>query len=170
MKLIIILFLFLNLSPLFSQEQDSQIFDEITKRGNKYITPIKDGEIEFLKKEIPPKDTWLYASLEKYKENLDSKDIHYGSIIMPSTTKDSDVYSYNEFAYDIKKERYYFVAIVSYKVIGDSVQFDNSYLFTEKKSLENWWMSIVSFYRSDELDEIPKEFVFEVCPPPPFKE
>ena len=170
MKLIPLLLIYLSFSPLFSQEKNSQIFDVINKRGKEYVTPLINGKIESLRKVNPPKDTWLFESLEKYKQNLGSKDILYGSIIRPSTSRDSNIYSYNLFAYDTKKEIYYFVAIISYKVTGNSVQFNNSYLFTEKKSLKDWWMSIASFYKSDEIDEIPQKYVFEICPPPPFKE
>lgn len=168
MKLIQTLLIILSIAPLFSQKQNSEVFDAISKKGYEYITPLKNGKIESLRNANPPKDTWLFTSLENYKKNLGSKDIVYGSIINPSTVKGSNIYSYNLFAYDTKKELYYFVAIVSYKVEGDNIEFDNSYLFTEKKSLEDWWMSIASFYK-DRKDEIPQKFVFEICPPPPFK-
>ncbi|WP_289645159.1 hypothetical protein [Maribacter aestuarii] len=168
MKLIQTLLIILSIAPIFSQVKNAEIFDAINKRGNEYITPLKNGKIESLRNANPPKDTWLFANLENYKRNLGSKDIVYGSIINPSTLKDSNIYSYNYFAYDTKKELYYFVAIVSYIVDGDNIKFDNSYLFTEKKSLKDWWMSIASFYK-DRRDKIPKEFVFEICPPPPFK-
>lgn len=168
MKFIQLLSIILSFSPLFAQEQNSKIFNQINKKGYQYVTPIKNGKIESLKNANPPKDTWLYTSLENYKQNLGSTDIVYGSIINPSTLKDSNIYSYNLFAYHTKKELYYFVAIVSYKVVGDSIQSDNSYLFTEKNSLEDWWMSIASFYK-DRKDEVPDKFVSETCPPPPLK-
>lgn len=168
MKFIQTLIIILSIQSLFSQERDSEIFDLIYKRGYEYTTPLKNGKIESLRNVSPPKDTWLFTSLEYYKKNMDSKDVVYGSIINPSTLKDSNLYSYNLFAYDTKKEIYYFVAIVSYKVEGSNIKFHNSYLFTEKKSLKDWWMSIASFYK-DRKDEIPQKFVFEICPPPPFK-
>lgn len=170
MKYVLTLIVSLSCLPLFSQEVNSEIFDEIYESGKKYIAPIKSGQIEFLKKINPPKDTWLYTSLEKYQQHLGSKDILYGSIIMPSTLKESNIYSYISFAYNTKKEFYYFAGMVSFEVIGDSIRFDNSYLFTERKPLMDWWMSIASFYKSDNTNGVPEKYIFEICPPPPFKE
>jgi len=167
MKFSFILIMTLACVPLFSQEVNPKILDEINERGKLYTMRLKNGEIDFLKKSTPPKDTWSFSKLEEYKHNLGSNDIIYGSIIMPN--EDKTFYSYNLFAYDIKKETYYFVAIVSYQMLEDSIKYDNSYLFTEKKSLKDWWIKMFGFYQSEKINNIPKKYLFGTCPPPPFK-
>ena len=82
---------------------------------------------------------------------------------MPSTNKSSTLFSFNLFAHNYKKEFYYFVAIVSYKVSENKVIKDQSCLFTERKSLINWWKTAFSFYKSNE------KYIFNVCHPPPFR-
>lgn len=152
---------------LFSQEVSSKALEKIYEGGKAFTTPLKKGQIESLKNANPPKETWTYSKLEEYKRNLNSEDIIYGQIIMPSA--DETVYSYNLFAYDLKKKIYYFVAIASYKIIGDDIKKNGTYLFTEEKSLTHWWKRTFGFYESDLIKKIPEKYVFKVCPPPPFK-
>jgi len=169
MKLISTLIIILSFHSLFSQEINPQILEKINEEGISYTTFLKNGNIESLRNANSPKDTWLFSKLEKYKQNLGSKDILYGSVIMPSIVENSNLYFYNLFTYDVKKEFYYFAAIVSYKVIDDKVLFDNSFLFTEKESLQDWWMKIFSFYESEKFNTIPAKYQFKTCPPPPFR-
>ena len=167
MKLILTFITLLSCSCIFSQEVNNAIFNKIDEKGKSYVEPIKKGEIEFLRNVDPPKDSWLFPKLLEYKKNIGSKNIMYGSIIMPSASKDSNLYSYNLFAYNFKKEIYYFVAIVSYKVSENNVMFQNSYLFTEDEGLNSWWRNTFSFYESKEIKNIPEKFIFPYCPPPP---
>ncbi len=160
MKLISKLIIILSCTPLFSQEVNPQVLNEIYEKEKSFTTSLKIGKIESLRKANPPKDTWVFSKLEKYKQSLGSKDILYGIIIMPSSIESSNLYSYNLFAYDIKNEFYYFVAIVSYKEIGGGVKFNNSFLFTEEKSLKDWWVKIFSFYESEKLSAIPEKYLF----------
>jgi len=169
MKIISTLIMILSFVSLFSQEIKPQILEKIEKDGTSFNEFLKNGNIEPLRNANPPKGTWLFSKLEKYKRNLGSEDILYGSIIMPSIVENSNIYIYSLFAYDIKKEFYYWAATVSYKVVDDNVQFDNSFLFTEKESLQDWWMKIFQFYESEKFNTIPRKYKFEICPPPPFK-
>lgn len=168
MKLLPILILMFSSQPLFSQEVSSEALEKIYEGGKAFTTALKNGQIESFKKAIPPKDTWTYSKLEEYKRNLNSGNIIYGQIIMPSANE--AYYSYNLFAYDIKKESYYFVAIVSYEIINNDVKMNNSYLFTENKGLESWWKRTFEFYESKLIKKIPKKYLFKTCPPPPFKD
>ena len=153
---------------LFSQEVKPELLEEIYTGGKAYSTPLKEGQIESLKNANPPKDTWTYSKLEEYKSNLNSENIIYGEIIMPSV--DELNYSYNLFAYDLKKETYYFVVVVSFEIIEDAVKMNDTYLFTEKKSLTGWWQRIFSFYQSDLISKTPEKYLFRTCPPPPFRD
>ncbi|WP_438422838.1 hypothetical protein [Aquimarina macrocephali] len=164
-KLISTLILILFLQPVFSQELGIEILEKIYDRGKSFTTPLKQGRIESLKNANPPKDTWLYSKLEEYKSQLGSENILYGEILMPSV--DEKFYSYNLFAYDIKKKFYYFVAIVSFEIINDDAKMKTQYLFTENKSLKNWWSKTFGFYQSDLIKNIPEEYLFKTCPPPP---
>jgi len=168
MKLILILILIFICQPIFSQEVNSKMFEKIFEDGKSYTTRLKKGQIESLKKVNPPKDTWLFSKLEEYKRNLESENIIYGHIIMPSVNE--SFYSFNLFAYDIKKELYYFVAIVSFEILENDVKFNNSFLFTENKTLNDWWNRIFGFYQSDLIKKIPKKYLYKICPPPPFKD
>ncbi|MGB1308842.1 MAG: hypothetical protein ACPG6B_08025 [Oceanihabitans sp.] len=143
------------------------MFIKINDIGKSYTSALKNGQIESLRKANPPKDTWLFSRLEEYKHNLDSENIIYGQIIMPST--DESYYSYNLFAFDIKKEAYYFVAIISFKILENDVKLNNTYLFTENKSLKDWWGKTFEFYESNQIKKIPKKYLYKICPPPPFK-
>lgn len=160
----IFVLMFFNQS-LFSQDVSSKALEKIYKDGKAFTTPLKNGQIESLKKANPSKDSWTYSKLEEYKRNLNSEDIIYGQIIIPSA--DEAVYSYNLFAYDLKEMKYYFVAIASYKIIGDDIKKNGTYLFTEKKGLNFWWSRTFRFYESDLIKKIPEKYVFKVCPPPP---
>jgi len=167
MRFITFLIATLTFSTLFSQEINPKILEEVYEKGMGFTTPLKNGKIESLKKVNPPKDTWLFSKLEEYKQNIGSENIIYGSIIMPNP--EGTFYSYNLFAYDTNREFYYFVAIASYEPNGDSAKFSNSYLFTEKRGLKDWWKKTFSYYQSDIIKKIPKKYLFETCPPPPFK-
>ena len=167
MKLLLTLIMLLSCSYIFSQEVNNAIFNKINQKGESYTEPIKKGEIEFLRNIDPPKNSWTFQKLLEYKKNIKSKDIIYGSIIMPSANKNSNLYSYNLFAYNFKKEIYYFVAIASYKVSENNIKFQDSYLFTEDEGLNSWWRVAFTFYESEEFKNIPEKFVFPYCPPPP---
>ena len=167
-KFISTLILILICYPIFSQDLNSEILDKIFEGGKSFTAKLKNGEIESLRKAKPAKDTWLFSKLEEYQRNLSSKNIIYGQIIMPN--KDESSYSYNLFAYDIKKESYYFVAIVSFKILENDIKINNSYLFTEKKSLEDWWLVMLGFYKSEQIKKIPEKYIYKICPPPPFRD
>lgn len=164
---LIIIFTFLCQS-LFSQELSPEIFEKIYTGGQEFTTHLKQGKIELFKNAGPPKDTWTYSKLEEYKRNLNSGNIIYGEIIMPSM--DEKHYSYNLFAYDTQKEAYYFVAIVSYSILNNDVKLNHSFLFTEEKSLKEWWLRISYSYKSGQINKVPEKYLlFKICPPPPFK-
>lgn len=167
-KLISTSILILICYPVFSQDLNPEILDKIFEGGESFTAPLKNGQIESLRKVKPGKDTWLFSKLEEYQRNLSSKNIIYGQIIMPN--KDESSYSYNLFAYDIKEESYYFVAIVSFKILENDVKINGSYLFTEDKSLKNWWYVMLEFYKSENVKKIPKKYIYQICPPSPFRE
>jgi len=168
MELISVLLLIFISQSIFSQEVSYEMFEKIFDGGKSYTLPLKKGQIESLRKVNPPKDTWLFSKLEEYKRNLESEDIVYGQIIMPNA--EESLYSYNLFAYDIKKEAYYFVAVVSFEILENDVKFKNSFLFTENQSLEDWWRKIFGFYQSDLIKKIPEKYLYAICPTPPFKD
>lgn len=167
MKLISILILLFFCYSFSVQEPDLGLLEKMNTAGKAFTKPLKQGQIESLKNVEPPEDTWVYSRLEEYKQNLDSENLMYGQIIMPSA--DEKYYSYNLFAYDKKKEVYYFVAIVSFKIIDNDVEIEGSYLFTEGNSLKMWWRRIFGFYESDLINNIPEKYLFKTCPPLPFK-
>jgi hypothetical protein len=144
------------------------MFEKIFDDGKSFTTPLKKGQIESLRNVNPPKDTWLFSKLEEYKQNLGSENIIYGQLIMPNA--DESFYSYNLFAYDTDKKAYYFVAIVTFEILDNDVKLKNSYLFTENRSLKDWWSKIYGFYQSDLIKKIPEKYLYKICPPPPFKE
>ncbi|MDR9449543.1 MAG: hypothetical protein RI535_09985 [Psychroflexus sp.] len=162
-----LMFIFL-LQPVSAQDLSGETLKKIYYGGRSYTTPLKQGQIESLKNANPPKDTWLYSKLKKYKSKIGSENIIYGEILMPSL--DEKFYSYNLFAYDIKKSFYYFVAIVSFKIINGDAKMGNQYLFTENISLKNWWRKTFEYYESKQIKKIPEKYLFETCPPPPLKD
>lgn len=164
-KLISILILIFFYQPMFSQKVSLETLEKIYVGGKTFTTPIKQGEIESLRNVNPPKDTWLFSKLEEYKSELGSENVIYGEILMPGT--DEKFYSYNLFAYDIKKEIYYFVAIASFEIIENDVIMESSYLFTENKILKIWWRKIFGFYQSAFFKDVPKKYLYKTCPPPP---
>jgi len=168
MKFLPFLLLFFLSHQLCSQEVDSETLEIIYQDGKSFTAPLKNGQIESLKNSNPPKDTWTYSKLEEYKDNLNSENIMYGEILMPS--EDDKFCSYNLFAYDIKKETYYFVAIGSYKILNGEVKINSSYLFTEKSGLQEWWKSIFGFYQGKLIEKIPEKYLFKTCPPPPVRD
>ncbi|WP_442266678.1 hypothetical protein ACSIGC_02995 [Tenacibaculum sp. ZS6-P6] len=160
----LMLFIF-SVNTVFAQKSNDDILNEVYNKGKSFSIHIKNGDFEHLSNKKPPKGTWTYSKLIEYKKNIGSKDIFYGSIIIP--TNDETMYSYNLFAYDLKKEFYYFVAIVSYKIDNKSIKFDNGFLFTEKEIITNWWKNIAEFYRSKKIEKIPESYKLRFCPPPP---
>lgn len=162
---ILILVSILFVQPIFSQELSKVTLEKIYNDGKSFTTPLKQGRIESLKRANPPKDTWLYSKLEEYKNQLGSENIIYGEIVIPSA--DEKFYSYNLFAYDIKKEFYYFVAIVSFEITNNDAKMKTQYLFTENKSLKKWWSKTFGFYQSDIFKNVPEKYLYKTCPPPP---
>jgi hypothetical protein len=164
---IFLLLTFISFSA-YSQQPNAKIYQEAFESGKAFSKNIKSGRIEPLKNRTPPKGTWTYARLNEYKQNIGSTDIIYGNFLMPSSNN-TDI-SYNLFAFDIKQNSYYFVAVVSYKVINEKLELDRSFLFTEKNILKNWWVNVARFYKGDKIKMIPKKYLLEICPPPPFRE
>ncbi|WP_109098399.1 hypothetical protein [Aquimarina sp. AU58] len=149
-------------------EKEISIFQEIERQGIiAYTNSLSKGSIENLKNASPKKDTWTYSKLEAYKNRIGDS-ITYGSFIQPSA-RVKNLYSYNYFAIDSRAERteYFFVAIFSFEVLDDKLKKEGAYLFTEEKSLKNWWNHISRFCFSKEKEMVPPQFLFEVCPPYP---
>jgi|GEM_PF-1504610 hypothetical protein len=168
-------FLFVILTSFFNKsvgQNDEDLYQKIESIGLSYVNQLKEGNIEGLKNINPPKDTWLYSKLLDYKKHLDENEnsIFYGSFIEPSIIE-SDTYAYNFFALKKQKEvHYFFVAVISVSFKYGKLKIDNTYLFTEDKSLKGWWQHVFSFYESEAIKTIPKKYLYKICPPPPFKE
>lgn len=167
--ILFIAILFLSINHSFAQDTDA-ILKKVEEVGYKFVAPLKNGEISNLRNRKPPKNTWTYAALEKYKKSLDAEEfILFGSYIRPSR-KNKDVYDFNFYAikgHEAEYE-YYFVSSVMISTTNDEYKVVNSYLFTEENPLKAWWYSTVNFFRSDKFDEIPKKFINPtICPPPP---
>lgn len=151
--------------------QETEIFSAIKEKGMAYVSSLKQGKIENLKNQNPPKNTWTYEKLLEYKEALErTEDITYGSFIAPSKRK--GIYGFNFFAMSETDEiSYFFVAVISMEVIDEKdVKIENAYLFTEKSALKNWWQRAFAFYEGDDRNKIPKQFLYPICPPPPFRD
>ena len=151
--------------------QSDSLYKVIEKKGLAFVKPIKQGQIQGMKHSNPPKNTWTYAALEAYKKALDNgDDIVYGSFIHPSAKEGEYGFNFYALTKDASDVHYFFVAIISYKIVnGAVVKSDPNYLFTEKTPLKQWWSSSYSnclkgntLQNSNSLN-IP-------CPPPPFKE
>lgn len=156
--------------------QNTIDYSKVDSTGKLFTSKLKNGDIEFLKNTKPTEGTWLYSDLLEYKNDLinNLESIRYGSYIEPS--KSSKNFGYNLFAYKVKANReikYYFVAIVNIDISTENYKVGDSYLFTQKESLKSWWSHTFGFYHNSntlERNKIPKEFLFPVCPPPPFNE
>lgn len=107
-----------------------------------------------------------------YKKTLNEKSnqIIIGSFIEPSINP--DYWAFNLFALRRTGENsfeYFFASIISINITTDNYKIEATYLFSEEESLKSWWRHIIGFYESDIKNQIPEEFVFKVCPPPPFR-
>lgn len=173
MKRILILVIVLLLA-FNSNAQDNIDYKAIDSIGKAFTNRLQQGDIEYLKNSKAPKSTWEYSRLLDFKKVLNKNDIrlYIGSYIGPS--KDSSLFAFNLFAYrqvDAKTFDYFFAAIVSIDISDSEYKIKNTYLFTKGEPLKNWWMHAFGFYHeSNELErkKIPKEFVYKICPPPPF--
>lgn len=166
MKIVLILLLLMSMATMSAQEINPQTLEGIFESGKIFTSRLKNGDIEQFRNAKPPKDTWTFPKLQAYKEKIESKNILYGSILIPSANK--KLCSYNLFALDMETRKYHFVAIVSYKLQDDGFKQNGAYLFTEEPSLKSWWKTVFSFYESEEIKSFPKKYLYEVCPPPPF--
>ena len=148
-------------------------FKAIDSLGQQFTAKLKRGELDQFKNGNPPKNTWTYAKLLKYKEDLNDPDtnIRFGDFVEPST--DESIYGYNLFAYKRPDGGdnfdYYFVAIISVDISGKEPKIENAYLFTEQEGLESWWRHVFGLYYKDTIKDIPEAYRFPTCPPPPFK-
>jgi hypothetical protein len=153
----------------FSAAQNEvNFFQKIDEIGSAFVARLKAGDIAYLKKATQPKSTWTFSRLETYKAALNlGQDIKYDSYIEPS--QERGVYGYNFVAYrsDNDKAHYYYIAVVT--INTNTVQFEikTSYLFTEKKSVRNWWSHAYGFYQSESVKFIPDQFLFNQNPIPP---
>jgi hypothetical protein len=167
-RYILVLIIAFSFSGTYGQNEK---FHEIERLGKEYVQPIMEGHIENMKNANPPKDTWTYEKLVAYKEFIQtSKQVFYGSYIMPGLKE--NVYTYNQFAYTKDEHgdyHYFFVAIISVNTSSAVAAIDVAFLFTEEKSIKDWWITTFGFYQSEMFKEIPKEFMHPVCPPPPGK-
>jgi hypothetical protein len=163
-----IVILFFNLNSSFAQDTDA-ILKKVEEVGYQFVAPLKNGKIAHLKNRKPPKNTWTYEALLQYKKQLDAGEfVFYGSYISP--TKKKGFYNFNFYATKESKEgeRYFFTTSVIISLVNDKYKVIASFMFTEKESLKAWWLSTVNFFRSDDFNTIPKEFIQpNICPPPP---
>ncbi len=168
---IVLLFTLVFVLSSFSQNEIN--YKLIDSLGKNFTNSLRNGNIEHLENSKPPEGTWTYDRLVEFKEALKNypDDLTIGSFVEPSNDKVH--YAFNVFALKRIDERnweYYYAAIVNIDISGDSYKIENTYLFTEKEPLKSWWAHIFGFYEGEAKKDIPKEFVFPVCPPPPFKE
>lgn len=154
---------------LHSQVVSTEVLDKIDKAGKKFTSQLVNGEIEFLKDQTPPPDTWTYSRLEEFKQAKGKKAIAIDRIILPSADPDSKDFTYNVYALDIEAKQYYFVAIVAYEVIDEDIEFQCSFIFTEPKSLRSWWEFMFSYYMAYDIEKFPEHYLFQVPPRPPPK-
>ena len=162
--------LFFSIAKLgFSQEGISnEVFRQIDKEGYNFVLPVVKGDIEDLKNTTPPVDTWTYQDLLEYKETLKDKKLHYGSFIQPAGSDNE--YAFNFFAFTPNGDgsyKYFFVAIVVYRIEEEHLTNIESYLFTQEKPLKSWWTIAYNYYESDAIKTIPSAFVDYPPPPPP---
>ncbi|WP_179318576.1 hypothetical protein [Winogradskyella helgolandensis] len=153
--------------------QDSIDFKAIDSIGSAFTNRLKIGDIEHLKALKPLEGTWTYSRLLDYKKVIGKKPnkIIIGSFIEPSVNP--NYWAFNLFALrriDETRFEYFFAAIISIDITGANYVVDATYLFSEDDALKSWWKHIFGFYESNHRDNIPKEFVYPVCPPPPFNE
>jgi hypothetical protein len=162
-------FFYFNVSSQNVKLHDS-IYRRMVRNGLNYVHQIKSGDIENFKKEVPPKNTWTYRNLLQYKNALENnKTVYYDYYLQPLVNK--DCYGFNFFALNtnnISKGKYYFVASVSMKVLDNNVIFLNSYLFTEKEPIKQWWLNMWGYFNSVNVVNIPKHYLLQIPPPPPF--
>ncbi|SDG83836.1 hypothetical protein [Winogradskyella thalassocola] len=168
LKLVLVSLFFIN-----GNAQDNIDYKAIDSIGKAFTNRLKVGDIEYLESSKPQEGTWEYSRLLDYKKALNDKPnkIIIGSFIEPSINP--DYWAFNLFALrriDEKSFEYFFAAIVSIDVTSANYKIDATYLFTEDEPLKSWWKHIFGFYESKHREYIPKEFVFQVCPPPPFNE
>lgn len=166
----ILLISFLASNTIYGQKDDF-FFIKLKDIGEKYVANLKAGNIENLKNANPPEGTWMYSKLLNYKDQLtdNSSLIYYGSYIEPSMVEDG-IYAYNFFALQKSEESpYFFVAIVGIDTNEDAFKIDHVFLFTEREALKSWWSHTFNFYHSDLIKEVPDEFLYFICPPPPYK-
>lgn len=155
--------------------QDSINYKSIDSIGKAFTKRLKQGDIEYLKEFDADSNPWSYSKLLKYKKALDDNDVRLfiGSYIGPSV--DPSLFAFNLFAYrqiDEKTFDYYFAAIVSIDISESEYKIENTYLFTKIEPLKSWWSHTFGFYHESndsKRNKIPKEFVYPICPPPPFK-
>ncbi|WP_299365104.1 hypothetical protein [Winogradskyella sp.] len=157
---------------LIVSSQTQVDYKGIDSLGRSFTAKLKRGDLEEFKNLKPPKDTWTYARLLDYKEDLDNPDINIiiGDFVEQSTSETT--YGYNLFAYtrsDENSYEYYFVAIVSIDTSEGEPRIENVFLFTEKEGLKSWWGHVFGLYYNETYKDTPKSYRYPVCPPPPFK-
>ncbi|WP_248724432.1 hypothetical protein [Seonamhaeicola sp. ML3] len=170
-RLFLIISFFIFSKQSFGQKDDI-FFNKIKTLGELYTGQLREGKIDGLKNVKPPVGTWVYSKLEAYKNVLnENRDrLTFGSFIEESILEEG-FFAYNFFVYDVnKKEPYYLVAVISINTNKTPFEVNNSYLFTEKESLKDWWRHVFSFYHSEYVEKIPKAFLYPILPPPPYKE
>ena len=134
------------------------------------VTPSVEGQIEMFKDMTPPENSWTFENLVRYKNDAekDRQSIRYGKYIERNSSGNGR-YAYNYFAYKPQPDHgdYYFAIIIEVDPAKD-FNITGTYLFTEKDSVKSWWSHTLWFYESEYIKEIPEEFLYPFCPPPPF--
>ena len=168
---IVIFFFLIICFNSFSQNlklKDS-IYDLMVRKSLNTIEKIKSGNIEDLKSVNPPKNTWTFNSLLLYKKALESNiSIYYDYYLQPLI--DQNCYGLTAFALHTNnksKHNYYYVISISMKVVNEEVIYLNSYLFTEKEALKNWWLNMYGYFNNGSKNFIPKQYKLQIPPPPP---
>ena len=133
------------------------------------VQPILDGDLEQFKAIDPPPNTWTYEDLVRFREEADKpgSKVIYGSYIEPDP-RGNGSYALNYFAFEAlpKNGIYYFTIVIPVDVKNDYA-IGNSFLFTDQDSIKMWWRHTLWFYESEGKEQIPEEYIFYTCPPPP---
>jgi hypothetical protein len=151
--------------------QDKYVkYNQITKIGNQIFEDVLKGNFSSFNKNERNKYPLDSSSIIKYRQDLTKQVKGIRNLRSIEKANKDSLFFYQMVVFNASLDSpviYYFVVGLMFYVNNSSVELVNNWIITENSSFREWWQHTMSFFMSNDFMQLPKEFKYEVCPPPP---
>ncbi len=145
-------------------------FNQIAKIGDKIFDDVLKGNFSYFNKNESNKYSFDTSCILKYRLDLAKEVKGIRNLRSIEMANNESLYFYQMVVFNATSNSpvlYYFVVGLMFLDNNSSIEIVNNWIITENGSFKEWWQHTMGFFMSNDYKQIPKEFKYEVCPPPP---